>query len=335
MRAFGFVLIAIGVAYLLYAFNMDVSVSTPSTYVPGYGSVGGGNVANLDLMSRRQNHLIVAALITLIGVMLAVFGQQSATPAGTADSTAAASVSPFVGLRDLKSDAYRLWLAKTYVIVRNDVFDKFVMADDTFSDLDKALAKAHAIELEKIANVEAQAERQRLAFEERVATAKAEMERADKQWARNKPRVIVGGVLAIMAITLLIYFQMETPEQRTARLAREKAAQIELVNSVEKRFLVRLPSDASQIQVKEKADDMSFLCDGNKDGTILTFMTGMNRETVRDSLVNALGKGSQKYVSLPDNFDWVWDKKQHHYELSMFSESPPTEVNLCMTDDPE
>ncbi|MFM5906220.1 MAG: hypothetical protein ACKOPO_01305, partial [Novosphingobium sp.] len=65
MKIFGYILIVIGAAYLILAFNMDVAISTPSTYVPGYGDVGGGAVANLDLMARRQNHLMVAGLITL------------------------------------------------------------------------------------------------------------------------------------------------------------------------------------------------------------------------------------------------------------------------------
>lgn len=332
MRAFGFVMIAVGVAYLLYAFNMDVSVSAPSTYLPGYGSVGGGNVANLDLMSRRQNHLIVAALITLIGVILAVFAHQTDTPGDSADSKATVSVSPYAGERDLKSDAYRLWLAKTYAIARNDVFDKFVMADDTFASIDEALAKAHVIELEKIAGLDAQTERKRLAAEQHAAAVTAAMERADEQWARDKPKVIVGSVLATIALGLLIYFQMESPEQRAARAAREKAAKTEIVNSVEQKFSFRLPSDASQIQITEKAGGKDYLCDGNKDGAVLTFSTGLSREQVRDSLLKALGKGSQKYESLPNNFDWVWDKKRHHYELTMFTEHPPTEVNLCMTD---
>jgi hypothetical protein len=57
MRGFGYFFIFVGIAYLIFAFNMDVSVSTSSTYIPGLGSVGGGEVANLDLMARRQNHL--------------------------------------------------------------------------------------------------------------------------------------------------------------------------------------------------------------------------------------------------------------------------------------
>lgn len=64
MRFAGIVLIAVGILYGVIAFNMDVSV--------GYR-----NIANLDAMETRQNHLMVACVITLIGVILYVFGNSS------------------------------------------------------------------------------------------------------------------------------------------------------------------------------------------------------------------------------------------------------------------
>ncbi|MGX7925646.1 hypothetical protein ACWPMX_03630 [Tsuneonella sp. HG094] len=147
MKSFGVLVTIAGVIYLIIAFNMDVSVSTVGTYVPGYGQIGGGDVANLDLMARRQNHVIIAGLLTLVGVLLMIFGKDG-SEAQSVDASGPKPPPHFTGRRDLTQDPYRLWLAETYGIKRSDVFNRFVVGQQTFETLDDALAFAHSEELE-------------------------------------------------------------------------------------------------------------------------------------------------------------------------------------------
>lgn len=331
MRAFGFVLISVGVAYLLYAFNMNVSVSTPSTYVPGYGSVGGGNVANLDLMARRQNHLIVAALITIIGVILSLFGSREEQIGSAAPIPSEDRIEPFTGDRDLSSDAYRMWLAKAYAVSRNDVFERFVMGESTFASLDEALAAAHVQEQAKIEEGEVVAEKIRLQHEERQEATRIEAERADAEWKKFRPKLICGVVLATITLYAVIFLSQETMGQREARLAKVRAAQIELIKTTEAKFGVSLPQDATKIVVSNDISDWDFICSGAKIGSLLKFSTGSTKEQVKNDFAKSLGQGHSKYEVLPENFDWNWEKKGQHYELTMFSEMLPTEASLCMT----
>lgn len=333
MKGFGYFLIVAGVIYLLFAFNMDVSLDTPSTYIPGIGSVGGGNIANLDLMERRQNHLIVAALITIIGVILAVFGKDDfvnfdSEPSASSPASTAPAI--FEGERALTSDGYRLWLAKTYDITRNDVFDRFVMGEQTFADLDAALVRAHELELARVAAEQA-AEEQRLEIiEANKAAARAYSEQAEAEWQAAKPKLIAG-VIVVVGLIVIAYFALrESPEEKAARLAREEAARVELVKTTQDRFGIILPKDVTGIAVAENNSGNAYLCNDSDDGILLTFETKLSQEEVKDLLVKALGQGTATYEVLPDKFDWEWQKAGKHYELSMFSEGSPTDVNLCM-----
>lgn len=332
MRGFGISLIVIGVAYLLVAFNMDVTVSTSGTYVPGYGSVGGGSVANLELMSRRQNHIIVASLITLVGVVISLFSGHQNRPVTDLRENASETETAFDGERGLASDSYRLWLARTYNITRNEVFDRFVIGDATFPTLDDALSHAHAIEQAKMDEAEARAEHIRLIREQRQAEEKLAAELAEAEWENTRPKLIAGAMLAIVAIVAIIYFGRETPEELNARLAKEKAAHAELLISVEKRFGIKIPNDSDSIIINENASEYSFVCNESKNGTLLTFKTRWSHEHIRDEFAKQLGKGSAQYELLPEKFDWRWESKGKNYELTMFDEEPFSKVYLCLTD---
>lgn len=332
MRIFGFWLIGIGIIYLLIAFNMDVSVSAPSTYVPGYGSIGGGDVANLDLMARRQNHLIVAALITLIGALMAIFGKDGTEERATANSMSQAQTEEdFDGDPDISSDAYRLWLAKHYRIERNDVFDRFVLGEQTFDTLKDALTHAHTTEMQKIADKKAEEERieaEVAANKEAVRLAKEE---ADAAFRDSMPKMVVGGIIALALAAAAYFILKETPEERAAREAKEKAEKVELFQSVETKFGVSLPEDASAITITENAADYDFLCNSAKTGTLLKFRTALTEEQIQSLLAKKLGKGESEYGGyLPDEFDWTWQKNKVRYELSMLGDGSPTDVNLCM-----
>lgn len=196
MKVFGYCLICIGVIYLLIAFNLDVSISTSSTYIEGYGSVGGGNIANLDLMAQRQNHLLVASLITLIGALMAIFGKDQNEAEVT---TSAARVEPkeFTGEHDLSSDAYRLWLVMYHQIERNEVFDRFVMGEQTYKTLDDAMIHAHALEVKKIADEKAEDDRVEAEVAANREFVRIAAEEADAQWAETKPKILVAIIIAI------------------------------------------------------------------------------------------------------------------------------------------
>ena len=90
MKNFGIMLIVVGVIWGIFAFNMETSIITEgktigaglySTYIPSQ------TVHNLDLASRRQNHLIGAGVLFISGIILFGFGSIKASKeAPTQDS---------------------------------------------------------------------------------------------------------------------------------------------------------------------------------------------------------------------------------------------------------
>lgn len=324
MKILGYWLIAIGVVYLFFAFNMEVSVSTASTYIPGYGSVGGGEVANLDLMARRQNHLIVAALITLIGTLMAIFGPSVET--GGPNKPEAVQ-KDFAGERDLGSDRYRLWLVSTYGIERNEVFGRFVLGEQTFMTLTDALTHAHQLEMTKISDEAAEKERLQTEALAMAEAKRLEAERAEAEWQETRPKLIIALVI-VVALCVGAYFVFrETPAEREARLAQEKAERV----AIEQRFHITFPADANGIDIMENAKDYAFLCNDKEDGKLLKFSTRLTPSEVKDLFVKTLGDGEAMYGSLPEKPDWIWNKAGVRYEMRIFQDTPPVEVNFCMT----
>ncbi|ROM84845.1 hypothetical protein BK652_09690 [Pseudomonas brassicacearum] len=78
MKGFGVIAIVVGICWLTFALNMDVSVATGA----------GGRVNNLGLMADRQIHTIVGGLIALAGLLMILLGGRSvpAHPKADADS---------------------------------------------------------------------------------------------------------------------------------------------------------------------------------------------------------------------------------------------------------
>jgi hypothetical protein len=338
VKNIGYALICIGIIYLLIAFNMDVSVSSSPSYIPGIGSVGGGEFANFDLMAKRQNHLIIAALMTLVGVLLAIFGKDE-SPINGSDNSTLSEVAPtdFDGEFDLSVDSYRLWLAKHYQIERNDVFDRFVIGLQTFYSLDDALAHAHSLEVEKIANeaekIADEKIKQKLVEDEVAANRefiRLSAEKADAEWQENRPKIIIG-IIILIGLSAAAYFLFrETPEELIARIASEEAEKVEFITGVEQKFAISLPKDASNIEVKENAADYAFWCNDEVHGTLLTFRTELTKKAVKELFAKKLGEGIAAHGSSPNAFDWGWNKNKVHYTLSMFNEMPPTDVDFCM-----
>lgn len=74
VQALGFFGLLIGLAWLVYAFNLDVTVCTGWGSWYNGGCVGGSEVINLDLAHRQQMHFLAAGLLTLCSLLAALFG---------------------------------------------------------------------------------------------------------------------------------------------------------------------------------------------------------------------------------------------------------------------
>lgn len=333
MLLLGYLLTIAGVIYIFIAFNMDVSVSMSSTYVPGYGSVGGGEIANIELIARRQNHLIIASLVTAVGALFAIFGHRNDKPPAVQSPAARSTNKPFEGERDLASDPYRLWLVETYGVARNEVLDRFIVGETTFASLDEALIHVHGLEQHKIDQAKEKADQIRLRREELAEAERLRAAREEAEWQRLKPKLVVGAILGVVALVLAYFMFKETPEERQARLAREETERVQALEAAEKKFGISLPDDTKTVEITENAGDLTYLCDGRLNGSVLRFSTALGQKQIRDSLSKNLGVGHATYEILPDKFDWWWDKRGKRYTLTMIGEKPPTAANLCMTDE--
>lgn len=67
MKGFGIFILIAGICWMIFALNMDVSVSS-----------GIGRVNNLGLMADRQVHAIVGGMIALAGLLMLIFGERAA-----------------------------------------------------------------------------------------------------------------------------------------------------------------------------------------------------------------------------------------------------------------
>ncbi|NHZ38234.1 hypothetical protein [Massilia rubra] len=84
MKAFGILILVAGLVMAGYALNMNVSVDVPARDY-GYGvSTPAMEVANIDRMAQRQNFLIFAGVLSIVGAILtgfAAIAPKSASPA--------------------------------------------------------------------------------------------------------------------------------------------------------------------------------------------------------------------------------------------------------------
>lgn len=322
MKALGWILAAIGVCYAIWAFNMDVSVSVSSTYVPGYGSVGGGDVANLDLMARRQNHLIFASVLTVIGVLIGLLapGENRSNPP-LVSPTPATSRRVYEGVRDLTLDAYRLWLAEEYQINRNEVFDRFVMGETTFDTLNEALARAHELENQKRAEAE-EVERERLRKQEEYRLyAENAQEQAEADWERNKPKLIAGGfIFAIMAVGGIYFLIDKANKDRAESVALMKVE----IAKLHEEYGFDL-SEQSVSRIEEIEEYESYRCDDAMNGTLVTFAPETEADDMLPLLDTALGEHDTDY-EYEGSGEWAWNKDDTHFILK----SVTSDLTLCI-----
>lgn len=89
MKRLGIAMLVLGMALAIYAMTMDVSVKMESQYL-GFGiQTPEMKVANLDLISQRQNTLIMGGLLAVVGAILTGIGTLSQTkgiPAANSES---------------------------------------------------------------------------------------------------------------------------------------------------------------------------------------------------------------------------------------------------------
>ena len=71
MKVIGIVLVVAGILLAIFAFNMNVTVSTDSVSIGG-SYIPSQQVNNAGLMSERQNYLLVAGVLFLAGLVLMV-----------------------------------------------------------------------------------------------------------------------------------------------------------------------------------------------------------------------------------------------------------------------
>lgn len=324
MRSFGIILILGGFGYLLIAFNMNVSVSVP--YSP-YGSVR--EIANIDLMERRQNHLIVSCLVILIGVLMAIFGKGAETVKSESQIVTGPETSvDYDDERDIANDRYRLWLAARYGLTKNEVFNRFVIDDKTFETLDDALAFANDQEDRK----SKQAEMMRAEVEDRRRRIESELlevqerelevqEREQAEWNEKKPKVIVGVVLAVVLCLGTYVALRETPEERAAELAA----------SAEAALGVHLPDGSEVIRIE--TDSLSRWCPQRSSpggNTLYVLSTPLSAGDFKKLLSDRLGPGEPKYMHLDsDDEDWVWRSDTNEVWLHHSSFGKPRQ-NVCV-----
>lgn len=310
---------------MIIAFNMDVSVSTQSVYVPGYGSYGGGDVANIDLMSRRQNHVIIASVITLVGVLMGIFGRSAGATSQSSPPFETASRGPFQGERNIAHDPYRLWLASEYDIRRNDVFDRFVIGDLAFETLDAALSHANNLENEKQAKAEAVKQEQERAEEARRAAAENARLEYEVEWQRIKPKVVVFMAALTIAFMVGAFFFIKKSQEFAAQVLVQKRAQLA---AFETRYGIRFPAEDVE-QIGAIGPYQEFLCADKKDGTLVTFAPTAQATRVLSTLDKALGDHEIVY-QFEDSGEWRWAKSDRLYVFHTIGSAGYTK-KLCIT----
>jgi len=131
-------LIVIGCVAGIGAFNMDTSVSS-----------GLGRIHNLGLMDDRRNRLMIAGLLTIVGVIFFVTDKGISQNAGPSVLPSGPDQTPrkFPTDRRLDSDEYQLYLVKTYAIEKNNTLEKYVVNGKLFASVDDALRHAHALDV--------------------------------------------------------------------------------------------------------------------------------------------------------------------------------------------
>lgn len=304
MRVWGVWLIFVGVIWLVIAFNMDTSV------VSYRGMYGADRVENIGLIARRQNHLMVASLITLIGTLMTIFG--SGRTGERASSTEVpnfqvANTPPCE--RDLSLDAYRLWLAAKYDIKKNEVFDSFIYDDQIFKSLDDALKHAHAQEEALLAEIE----------EKLIAKKEEEIRRSAALNIELERQAVNGRKFAIILVIIPIILSagfMYRGYKKTKNDISSKEEKVFAYNEISKNWQFNKPEDweiLSVINVKDSYNENSKWCK-YKAGALVKFKSPISLDSGKENfkiLDNILPNSKNPY----GNHSGEYEYKAREYEL--------------------
>ena len=125
MKTSGSLLLIVGAMWALIAFNSDTTA-----YVDG---PFGNKVQNLGLMDERRNHLLMASLLVVVGVILFSFGNTRRTKSASSVTSLTPVTdkrdynnSRFNGERSITSGKYQLFLTKKYAIEKNSTLEKML-----------------------------------------------------------------------------------------------------------------------------------------------------------------------------------------------------------------
>jgi len=110
--------------------------------------------------------------------------------------------------RNLESNAYKIWLGKTYNIQKNELFEKYEFDGNLFETLDEALADAHQKEREKdekLGDIERnRQERQEIKERQKVEIDYEKVERRRIEKEKQKPGGSVAMFVGIAGVFLLL-----------------------------------------------------------------------------------------------------------------------------------
>lgn len=304
MRVWGVWLIFVGVIWLVIAFNMDTSVVSYS------GMYGADRVENIGLIARRQNHLMVASLITLIGTLMTIFG------GGRTGERASSTEVPNFQVtdtppceRDLSLDTYRLWLAAKYDIKKNEVFDSFICDDQIFKALEDALKHAHDKEEDLLAEIEAKLIAKKEEEIRRSAALKIELDRQD---ANGKKFAIILVIIPIILSVVFMYHGFKKQKENTS----SKEEKFSAYKDISRNWQFNKPADweiLSVVNVQDSYNENSKWCK-YKAGALVKFKSPISLDSERENikiLDNNLPNSKNPYVAHSGEYEY----KEREYEL--------------------
>ncbi len=152
MKIFGIVLLVVGSLWALVAFNTDTTVRTESQFI-GSTYIPSQKVHNIGKMDERRNHLMLSALVIVVGVILFAVGKSKQLPSESPIGEVKIEGSKNRQYRDernIQIGKYQLFLTEKYSIQKNATLEKYVVDDNLFETLEDALRYADGKETQEI-----------------------------------------------------------------------------------------------------------------------------------------------------------------------------------------
>ena len=224
MKVSGLILLLCGLLWVGIAFRMDTTVTAGGEMV-GDTWIPTRTVHNIGLQDERRNHLLIASLVTVVGVLLFGFGSLQ-TSRGRADLPPVPAEPPCA--RDLSLDPYKVWLVARYGLQRNEVLGSWACGDSLFPDVDAALDAAHLREMEAQATREQAAQRAEEARAEAARQAAAASALRAQTLQRWRVVLITLAVLVLGGGGYAAYHAYQAEQGRLAEVSALQARVAEL-----------------------------------------------------------------------------------------------------------